>query len=1145
MSLRLIGFTMHLSDLELFFSSATLKKARDIVRNRQPVVEEDLDAEDGERYLSGFVHGRARHGYAVQIFVYDDYLDTYCTCTRGADCEHSAALMMAATAASNNSPTVQKEVTDGTRSATRRQELSAALGYDQQALGWVDNLMTALAPGTNGNPIFGSAADNDNQLVYEIHSVRHNGSLTLGVRVMQVHRLKSGLLGKGRQYPFDDYFGFYGNDVGVVDQPIIDLLQLVLNRLESMSGSYRNNAIPLQGQQGAYLLAQILDSGRAYWQDNRKQALCEGAKRDAEIRWQPGEDLTDQRASTRKTRGRASDSDKEGEARLKLTTSLHDNGRVYVADTNPVWYVDPAHYQMGTLRSGYSAALLNAVSYAPELPEAAGKALANLLAPLARRVSLPLPAEPSIRFVDAPLVCRLKLYSADGTAHISQWTVRVMMCYDEHEFHVELQPDSAVTSVTLDDGTEVEVTRDHDHEYRQYQFFRRRVSGFEPVYARNPQRFSIADHQPSIQSELGRFDAFERLFDAFETLEAEGFEIEVEPPVSLEMETVSLFDFDIQPTDNGWFDLALQIRHKNNSYNLLPLVLDWLAKGDRDKPLQVIAVDGSRLSVPPEMIRPVAETLLELYDDKREQLSLTRARAASLTRLEAELDEAGAQSEWTEDSGLRAMAEKVERVTRNQQALLSTAKAPRALKAELREYQLTGMAWLNFLHAAGFCGVLADDMGLGKTIQTLAHILSLRQRRKLNGPCLVVAPTSVLGNWAREATQFSPSLRVRVWHGAERFNDPLEDSDALLVVTSYKLAFRDHDLLAAHGFALLVLDEAQTIKNPSAKITQSLKRLPIEQRLCLTGTPLENHLGELWSLFDFLMPGLLGPQKRFTQHFRTPIEKHGDADRQSRLNNAIAPFMLRRRKQDVAAELPAKTEIIEKIELDVDQARLYESIRVGMEKRVRKLLQERGLAKSHIQMLDALLKLRQSCCHPQLVKLDSARQVKGSAKTEHVMGMIDELVAEGRKIILFSQFTQMLDILEREVSKRKIPFVKLTGKTRKRDEAIDKFQTGDVPLFLISLKAGGTGLNLTAADTVIHYDPWWNPAVENQATDRAHRIGQDKPVFVYKLIASNTVEDKIVAMQARKQALADATIERTDTNKLTSLSAEDILSLFA
>ena len=379
----------------------------------------------------------------------------------------------------------------------------------------------------------------------------------------------------------------------------------------------------------------------------------------------------------------------------------------------------------------------------------------------------------------------------------------------------------------------------------------------------------------------------------------------------------------------------------------------------------------------------------------------------------------------------------------------------------------------------------------------------------------------------------------------DRHDEPLAGSDALLVVTSYALALRDHDMLAAHGFVLLVLDEAQTIKNPSAKITQSLKRMPVQQRICLTGTPLENHLGELWSLFDFLMPGLLGPQKRFSQHFRTPIEKHGDADRQKRLNNAIAPFLLRRRKQHVAAELPAKTEIIEKIELDSDQARLYETIRVGMEKRVRKLLQERGVAKSHIQMLDALLKLRQSCCHPDLVKLDSARRVKGSAKTDHVLVMIDELVAEGRKIILFSQFTQMLDILEREVRARDIRYVKLTGKTRKRDEAIDAFQSGDVPLFLISLKAGGTGLNLTAADTVIHYDPWWNPAVENQATDRAHRIGQDKPVFVYKLIANNTVEDKIVAMQARKKALADATVERGDANPVKALSAEDILSLFA
>ena len=1125
-------------NLEHHFNSATLRRARDIVQHNKVLIQEDSVKEDG--FLGGIVKGTARHPYDVQVFLEDDGdLGAYCTCAVGMDCKHSAALLMVWMASKKPSASAQP-AGSGTFSSARRQQLSAALKHDKQVLGWVDGLVRALGPEQRDVPLSGFDTVNDSQIIYELQAVRNEAGPTLGVRVLQTRRLKSGLLGKGRHYRLDDFYGFYEGDISESDEMIFDLLRSSMGRTGYLESSQANSTVALQGATGAYLLSQILASGKAFWNDEREVRLSEGPARQADISWQSssgGGKSAKSKAGTEKEITTAS--------RLKLTTNLYDNGRLYLANTSPIWYLDPKNMHLGIVSSRYSAAVLNTVTHAPELPASAAQALSNLIAPQAQKVSLPLPAEPSIKFVHAPMVCRLRIYSADGSAHVNQWTAQVLMCYGDQAFHVDLQPTSQVTSMMLEDGTEVEVARDHAREYRQYQFFRRRVSGFEPVYARDPKRFSIADHQPLARSDEERFRAFERLFDAFETLEAEGFDIVVEEPVNLEAETVTDFDFDLQPVDNNWFDLGLQLKHKGHRYNLLPLILDWLARGDRDKPLSVVAIDGSRLSVPCAMIRPVAETLLELYDDSREQVSLTRARAASLTRLSDELGDAGAQSEWTGDKTLLALAEKVKRVTVNQQALLKSAKAPRALKAELREYQLTGMAWLNFLHEAGFCGVLADDMGLGKTVQTLAHVLSLKQRRKLEGPCLVVAPTSVLGNWAREAERFSPGLRVRVWHGMDRRDFPLAESNALLVITSYALALRDHDMLAAHGFALLVLDEAQTIKNPAAKITQSLKRMPVQQRICLTGTPLENHLGELWSLFDFLMPGLLGAQKRFSQHFRTPIEKHGDADRQKRLNNAIAPFLLRRRKQNVASELPAKTEIIEKIELDSDQARLYETIRIGMEKRVRKLLQEQGVAKSHIQMLDALLKLRQSCCHPDLVKLDSARRVKGSAKTDHVLGMIDELVAEGRKIILFSQFTQMLDILEREVRARGIGYVKLTGKTRKRDEAIDAFQTGDIPLFLISLKAGGTGLNLTAADTVIHYDPWWNPAVENQATDRAHRIGQDKPVFVYKLIANNTVEDKIVAMQARKKALADATVERGDANPVRALSAEDILSLFA
>jgi len=321
-------------------------------------------------------------------------------------------------------------------------------------------------------------------------------------------------------------------------------------------------------------------------------------------------------------------------------------------------------------------------------------------------------------------------------------------------------------------------------------------------------------------------------------------------------------------------------------------------------------------------------------------------------------------------------------------------------------------------------------------------------------------------------------------------------------------------------------------------------QLKARHHLCLTGTPMENHLGELWSLFHFLLPGFLGDEIRFSSIFRRPIEKGKNDERRKLLARRVAPFVLRRRKEEVVKELPPKTEIMQNVELAGAQRDLYESVRLAMHERVKAEVDRKGLSRAHIIILDALLKLRQICCHPQLLALPSAQKVKDSAKFELLMDLLPEMIEEGRRILLFSQFTSMLAIIESALKAQAIPYVRLAGDTVDRATPVARFQGGEVPLFLISLKAGGTGLNLTAADTVIHYDPWWNPAVENQATDRAHRIGQDKPVFVYKLMTVGTVEEKIVAMQARKRELVEGLLneERSENLKLT---AEDLEVLFA
>ena len=372
-------------------------------------------------------------------------------------------------------------------------------------------------------------------------------------------------------------------------------------------------------------------------------------------------------------------------------------------------------------------------------------------------------------------------------------------------------------------------------------------------------------------------------------------------------------------------------------------------------------------------------------------------------------------------------------------------------------------------------------------------------------------------NWQREAAKFAPDLKVLVLQGADRQSNFRKIPRADLVLTSYALLHRDLDQLLEHEFHLLALDEAQHIKNPGAQVTQAVATLRARHRLCLSGTPVENHLGELWSLMHFLMPGLLGSLDTFRSVYQTPIEKNGSEAKRAALARRVGPLILRRTKHDVAKELPPKTEILHEIEMSEGQKDLYETVRSTMDKQVRQALAIRG-QQAQIVFLDALLKLRQICCHPRLLK--ERESEAASAKFEYLIELLEVFREEGHRVLLFSQFTSMLDIIEAYLVAEEVSYLKLTGWSKDRQSLVERFQGGEGDVFLISLKAGGTGLTLTGADTVIHYDPWWNPAAENQATDRAYRIGQDKPVFVHKLICRNTVEERIQQMQGKKDDLA-------------------------
>jgi SNF2 family DNA or RNA helicase len=435
-------------------------------------------------------------------------------------------------------------------------------------------------------------------------------------------------------------------------------------------------------------------------------------------------------------------------------------------------------------------------------------------------------------------------------------------------------------------------------------------------------------------------------------------------------------------------------------------------------------------------------------------------------------------------------------------------------------------------------------MGLGKTLQTITHLAIEHTRQPLIAPSLVVCPTSLVGNWQRELAKFAPSMRVCVLHGKDRAAVRGNAHNSHVCITTYPVLLRDGEFFATQIYHYVILDEAQTIKNHRSRAHESVRKLESTHRLCLSGTPIENGLEELWSLFDFLMPGLLGDELAFRHFYRVPIEQHRDEQRLAALRAQVSPYVLRRLKRDVAKELPEKTEIVRAVEMRGKQRELYESIRVAAHHDVRSAIRKQGVAGSTLKILEALMKLRQLCCDPRLVKSEAARFVRESAKYELFFELLATLLEGGHRVLVFSQFTSMLALLARGLTERSIKYLILTGQTQNRQKQCDDFESGVADVFLISLKAGGTGLNLVSADTVIHYDPWWNPAAQDQATDRAYRIGQKRPVFVYNLVIAGSVEERMLGLQQKKRELA-ASVLSTPTAAGPVLAECDVEQLFA
>jgi len=1010
-------------------------------------------------------------------------IDGQCSCPARHNCEHVVAALL--TLAIHTEPRDSSEPT-----------LPLELGT------WLDRLREA---NRRNQPV-----EHPDRLLYLLNMAADYSGSFLTVTTVKARRLQSGGYGKPARYTAGA-----AASARFLRPRDLDILSLLEGSRHRGGGSHE-----LRSPIGARVLEAMLETGRCHWESKDEPALLRGKPLQSPLAWELEVD------GTQSVRALSAP---EGTLLLPLA---------------PPWYLELESGLCGPVVTGLPDTLAEALAAAPPVALEQAESLARAMEGSFPDQDLPAPLEPNTSQRDdvEPVPC-LRLRSEKDEVYYpgeaEPWDHYAELYFDYDGLQVHPMDEEPL--LVHRNGDELELVLRHAD--AEIAYFEQLVDlGFEPH-----ELLPDDDHLP-----LTLFAEDEGWLDfvllQLPELREEGWHIEIDPSFRFQLVEPQGWYGTLEEDPGGdWLDLELGVELEGEHINLLPILAEFLRTIKSAAELQALRelppdhpmlcpLEGGRvLRLPLARAQQIFEVLTELNDpktlDHEGRLRLHRHQGLLLADLARDgLQWEGGKQLLEEGRRLRAL-ERIPQV-----------EPPTTLDGQLRPYQQEGLSWLQFLREYNLGGILADDMGLGKTIQVLAHLLVEQAAGRADRPSLVVAPTSLMPNWRRESERFAPGLRVLTLHGPQRRKlfDAIPEHD--LVLTTYPLLPRDAEALLGHEYHLLILDEAQHIKNPRAKAAETACRLPARHRICLTGTPLENHLGELWSQFHFLMPGFLGERQRFRKLFRTPIEKHADPARSEQLRRRIAPFLLRREKSKVAAELPPKTEIVNEVELSGPQRDLYESIRATLHEKVQREIDKKGIERSQILILDALLKLRQVCCDPRLLKLEAARKVTRSAKLELLDEMLPGMIEEGRRILLFSQFTGMLALIEEQLKGNGIDYVKLTGRTRNRAAPIDRFQAGEVPLFLISLKAGGTGLNLTAADTVIHYDPWWNPAVERQATDRAHRIGQEKPVFVYKLLSRGTVEERIAALQARKQELADALFGGRAGSA--ALNAEDLQALF-
>ena len=1115
-----------------------------------------LNSNENEKgvQIKARVQGSRRQPYAQAIEVADIdgvFLDIEgeCSCPVGFNCKHVAAVLFAAIAqqseANQGALKVVPAVSGKSGHAGGLLEMFPDLKpsrappapvpevLDPSLSGWIDALARLEQTETEDYP-----SDIRQRLIYVLDvGQQHVGVPYAAVTPTSVRLLKDGHF-SSKTTVFNPANVLQPNLAKFIRPSDRDILRR-LREMQYAAPGHAGNA--LIGEEGPSVIEAMIATGRAHWGSVDGPVITRGPARRGRLIWR----LADNGSQF-------------------PDFAIEGAPEVRVLRLAPPWYVEATTAVMGPVETGFGARIAAGILSAPPVPVRQGKLLR---AAIARRLPALAAIEPPVLEpplqVGGPPVPSLRLSvlhprpSRDfGFAIMSLIgpgplpIARLFYRYGGIEVGAD---DTRDRPTFARDGRIIEIARDRSAERMASALLA--DLGFEPLSHQHHYGLSHARRNDFMLADDDDLQWIDVLYHAVPNLRAAGWEIEIAAdfPVHLVLADGEIAAELRENSGIDWFDLELGVMVDGERIDLVPAILaalatptfNTLAVSDPsfdDLPFYLPLGDGRTLAVSAARMRPIITTLHELFtsgaiDAKAKRIGFSSRDAASVTELESTTSNAGIVLRGGERlRGLGRLLRETGSIPR--------AELPPSFAATLRPYQARGVDWLQFLRAAGLGGVLADEMGLGKTVQTLAYLAIEKASGRMDRPALVVVPTSVLPNWRREAERFTPDLKLLALHGLDRKSRFGEVAGHDLVLTTYPLLARDHAILKAQLWHVIVLDEAQIIKNPDAATTKLVFELEACHRLCLTGTPLENHLGEVWSLFTFLSPGFLSDRQSFKRHWRTPIEKRGDPERRRLLARRVRPFLLRRTKTEVATELPPKTEIVESIEMGAAQRDIYESIRLSTHTKVRAAIAAKGLARSRIVVLDALLKLRQACCDPRLLKLQRSGAKVRSAKLDRLMEMLPELIEEGRRVLLFSQFTSMLALIEEALRAAGIGYALLTGNTRDRETPVRRFQAGKVPLFLISLKAGGLGLNLTAADTVIHYDPWWNPAVEDQATDRAHRIGQDKPVFVHKMVVLSSIEEKIEVLKTRKRELA-AGLFNPDAGSTLDLTEADIEDLFA